>query len=97
MENVSDSDTNCNWCALNDPQRLGKEAERVGYRWAGRDYPIYNVSKICYDTEKSSENLMRFAVTQTPVKDYQLTLMWKNLQGVNNIGKKNNAMDVLNN
>ena len=31
------------------------------------------------NTEKSSEDLKKLAVTQTPVKNYQLKLKWKTL------------------
>ena len=34
------------------------------------------------NAEKSPEDLRRLAVTQTPMKDYQLTLVWKNFQGI---------------
>ena len=42
----------------------------------GRDSIIENGQ----NTEKRPENLMRLAVTQTPVNDYQLTLMGKTLK-----------------
>ena len=32
------------------------------------------------NTKESSENLRRLAVTQTPMKDHQLPLMWKTLK-----------------
>ena len=35
-------------------------------------------------TEKSLADLSRLAFPQTPVKDYQLTLMWKTLKEQNN-------------
>ena len=33
MEHESDGDTNPKWSTRNDPQRLDKEAGRVGNRW----------------------------------------------------------------
>ena len=36
------------------------------------------------NTEKSPGDLRRLAVTQSPVKDHQLTLMWKTLMNNNN-------------
>ena len=33
----------------------------------------------CENTEKSPRGLRRLAITQTPGKDHQLTLMWKTL------------------
>ena len=35
------------------------------------------VDEIGKNTEKSLEELRRLAVTQTPVEDYQLKLLWK--------------------
>ena len=35
---------------------------------------------IIENTEKSPGDVRRLAVTQTPVKDHQLTLMWKTLK-----------------
>ena len=37
-----------------------------------------------HNTEKSPGDLRRLAVTQSPVKDHQLTLMWKTLMSDNN-------------
>ena len=37
------------------------------------------------NTEKSPGDLRRLAVTQSPVKDHRLTLMWKTLMSNNNI------------
>ena len=39
------------------------------------DYPNYSIVKVEQNTEKSPGDLRRLAVTQTPVKDYWLTLM----------------------
>ena len=40
---------------------------------------IYYIIENGQDTEKNPGDLRRLAVTQTPVKDHQLTLMWKSL------------------
>ena len=39
------------------------------------DHPNNNIIEDGQNTEKSPGDLRRLAVTQTPVKDYQLTLM----------------------
>ena len=39
------------------------------------DHPNYYIIENGQNTEKSPRDLRRLAVTQTPVKDYQLTLM----------------------
>ena len=74
MEHENDGDTNCNWCPRNDPQRLGKRVGRVGNRRTNRDHPNYSIVKIGQNTEKSPGDL-RIALTQTPVKYPQLTLV----------------------
>ena len=43
------------------------------------DHPNYSIIENGQNTEKSPGDLRKLAVTQTPVKDYQLTLMWKTL------------------
>ena len=44
-------------------------------RRTGRDYPNDSIAKNGQNPEKSSGDLRRLAVTQTPVKNHQLTLM----------------------
>ena len=46
--------------------------------------------------EKSPGDLRRLAVTQTPVKDHQLTLMWTTLISNNNNNNNNNNNDLQN-
>ena len=55
-------------------KRIGKGAERDGHQWTRRDYSIV---KIGQRIKKSPRVLRRLAVTQTPVKDHQLTLEFK--------------------
>ena len=43
------------------------------------DHPNYNIIENGQNTEKSPGDLRRLAVTQTPVKNHQLTLMCKTL------------------
>ena len=42
-----------------------------------RDYPNYSIAEIGQNTEKSPIDLKILAITQTPVKDHQLTLVGK--------------------
>ena len=46
----------------------------------GRDYPNDSIAQNGQNPETSPEDLRRLAVTQTPVKDHQLTLMLKTLK-----------------
>ena len=47
--------------------------------WDG-DYPNYCIIEISQNTVESPEDLRRLVVTQTPVKGYNLMLMWKTLK-----------------
>ena len=60
VEYLGDGDTNCSWRTWNGPQRK-----------AG-DHANYNIVEIGQNTKKSPGDLSRL-VTQTPVKDHQLT------------------------
>ena len=46
----------------------------------GRDYPNDSIAENGQNSETSPGDLKRFAVTQTPVKNHQLRLMWKILK-----------------
>ena len=76
-EHEDDDDTNYNWGAWQGPKGLGSGATRVWIWKKNRDPPNYNIIEIVQNTEKSSEDLRRRVVTQTLVKDHQLTLVWK--------------------
>ena len=54
---------------------LLKVTGRLGSRRTSGDHPNYSVVENGQNTEKCSGDLRRLAVTQTPVKDHQLTLM----------------------
>ena len=63
---------------------LVKRTGKLGNKRTRGDHPDYSIIKIGQNTMKNPEGLKRLAVTQTPVKNHQLTLVWKNLKGVNN-------------
>ena len=75
VEYERDDDTNCNWHASNDYQKLGKKNQRTGNRGTNRDNLNYIIVDIDQCTEKSPGDLRIFSITGTPVKDHQLTLM----------------------
>ena len=75
MEHESDDDNNCNWCAWNGFYGVGKRTKRVGNRRTNRDGPNYSIVEIGQKAEKSPRDLNRFAVSQTPVREHQLTLV----------------------
>ena len=43
------------------------------------DNPNYSIIKIGQNTKKNPGDMRKLAITQTPVENYQLTLMWKKL------------------
>ena len=53
---------------------LGKGTGGLGKKRSG-EHPDYSIVEISHNTEKSPGDLRRLAVTQTPVKDHQLTLV----------------------
>ena len=93
MEHDGDGYTNCNLYAQND----GKEDGRVGNWRTSRDHLNYSIVKIGQNTEKSPGDLRRLVVTQTPVKDHQLTLVSKTRKENNNNNNTDNNNDNNNN
>ena len=79
VEHDSNYYTNCNWCTWYNQQRIGTNTGGVGTNGAGVDYPNYGIIENGQNTEKCPEDLRRLAVTQTPVENHLLTLMWKTL------------------
>ena len=41
------------------------------------DHSNYFIIEMGQNTEKNNRDLRKLTITQTPVKDHQLTLMWK--------------------
>ena len=81
MEHDGDGDTNYDWCTW---KIISKGAEGLENKRTSRDHPDCNIIKIGQNTETSPGDLRRLAITQTPVKDPQLTLLRKTHKGVNN-------------
>ena len=57
---------------------LGKGTEGFGNKRTSGDHPNYNIIKIGQNTEKSPRELRRLAVTQTPLENHQIMLLWIN-------------------
>ena len=68
---------NMNYCTWKDSQRLVHETDRVVNWKTRRDHPNYDISEIGKNTEKRCGNLRRLAIIQIPLKDHQLTPVWK--------------------
>ena len=70
----------------------GLEDLEINKRMSG-NHPNYSIIEISQNTKKSPGDLRRLAVTQTPVRNHQLVLVWKTWKGVNN----NNSISNNNN
>ena len=80
MEHESVDYTNCNRCSWHSHQRI---ATGTGELWKNRtsgDHPNYCIIELGQNTEKSPGDLRRLVVTQTPVRNYYLMLLWKSLK-----------------
>ena len=77
MEHEDDGATNCSWCAWNDPQILGKGAERFRNRRTSYDHQNCDIVGVGSNTEKIPGDLRRITITQTPVKYNQPALALK--------------------
>ena len=64
---------------LEQSPKVCKGTERLRNQRTIRDHPGYGLIKIGQNAEKNPEDLRRLAVTQTPVKEHQLTLVLKKL------------------
>ena len=82
MEHESDCDTNSNWHPRNNTKGLVKGTGITGNKRTRGNNPDYIIIKISWNNEKSAEDLRRLVVSQTPVKNHKLTLVWKTLKGV---------------
>ena len=79
MELEGDNYTNGDWCVWHSHQRIINGTGGLRNKRSG-DHPNYCIIENGQNTEKSPGDLWRLAVTQTPVKNYQLKLMWKTLK-----------------
>ena len=75
MEHESDNYTNRIWCFWYSHQRIDKGTGDPGNKKTSGDHPNYHIIENGQNTEKSPGDLWRLAVTQTSVKDHQLTLI----------------------
>ena len=79
-EHKGDNYINRDWCFWYRHQRIIKGTGGLGGSRTSGDHPNYSIIEDGQNIEKSREDLRRLAVTQTPVKDHQLKLMWKTLE-----------------
>ena len=75
MDHEGDNYTNRDWCFWYSHQRIIKGTGGPGSWRTSGDHPNNYIMVIGQITEKNPEDLRRLAITQTSVKDHQLTLM----------------------
>ena len=64
-------------------QRIDERSGGIGNKSISGDHQNYSTVKIGQNTVKSSEDLRRLVVTQAPVEDHWLMVVWKALKGEN--------------
>ena len=75
MEHEGENYTNYDWCFWYSNSRIIKEPGGLGSWQMSGDHPNDSIIENGQNTEKRTGDLRRFYVTQTPVKNHQLTLM----------------------
>ena len=75
LKHEGDIVTKCSWCTRKNSQEITTGTGRLGNKRKSEDHPNYRIIKISKNTEESPSDLQRFAVTQTPGKYHQLTLV----------------------
>ena len=70
MEHESEGDINCNWYSWYCHRKIGTRIEGLENKRTIGDHPNYSIIEIGQNTGD-----LRFAVTENPVKNYQLTLV----------------------
>ena len=61
-------------------KRINKGTGGAGNKRTSGEHPNFYIIEFSQNIEKSPRDLRRLAVTQTPRKDHQLTLMLKTLK-----------------
>ena len=79
VERESNDWANCHCLFWHNNWRIIKRPGRLVSWRTGREYPNDSIAKNVQNPETSPGDLGRLAVTQTPVKNHQLKLLWKTL------------------
>ena len=75
MQHESGGDINCDWCAQYSHERINKKTGGLRNQRTNRDHPNNSIVEIDQNTKKNPRDLRRLTVTQTPVRNHQLTLV----------------------
>ena len=81
MEHESYGNNNSNRGAQDSHQRIGTGTEGIGNKRMSSHHPNDNIVEIGQKTKKCLGDLRRLAITQAPLKDNQLSLARKALNG----------------
>ena len=85
VEHECDGDTNWNWC-----ERIDNGTGGFGNKRTTGDHSNDSLIGSDQNTKESPGDLRKLAVTQTPVKKHQLSMVWKPLKWVNNNNNNDN-------
>ena len=77
MEHEGDDCTNRDWCFWYRHRKSIKGTGGLEKKKTSGNHPNYYIIENGQDTEKSPGDLGRLAVTQTPMRNHLLKLMWK--------------------
>ena len=88
MEYESDCGTNCNRCALNNPQKIGARTRRLRIQRTSRNHLDYSIIKIGQNTEGESWKLEETCCLSHSSKKPLANAGVKNSQGVPIICKR---------
>ena len=80
MEHEGDGDASCNLRSRHSDQWFGILTKRLGNKRTGGDNQDHGIVEIGKNTKMIPGDLRRFAVTQTTIENYQLTLVRRNSQ-----------------
>ena len=75
LERECDNYTNRDWYSWYNRQRISTGPGRHGNGGTSGNHPNYSIIEYGQNTEKSPGDLRILAITQTPVKENQLTLI----------------------
>ena len=75
MEHESDDDAISKWHAQHGHQIIETETEGRGNKRTSGDHQNYRIVEISQNIVKSPGDLRRLAVSQTPLRNYRLTLV----------------------
>ena len=76
MGHESDNYTNCDWCFWYSHQSIIKGTGGLGSLRKSGDHPNYNIIENGQNTEKSPGDLRRLTITQTPVENCTIAMIW---------------------